>query len=397
MPFTDLDIEVTETEQAVRETAHRFAIDVMRPAGQELDQMSPEDVIAGDSIFWEVQHKRQELGLNDPTGGDTSLTPLQQARLNYIVSEEMGYGDAGLAISFGVNDFPLNMATLSGKTDLMNLVKDNLTGCWAITEPNHGSDSLDFGGDVKAEEYSRWDCIAVKDGDSFVLNGQKAAWVSNGVIAEAAALFCGCDMGDGKVERAIFIVPLDLQGVSRGKPLNKMGQRALPQGEIFFDSVRFPLDYMAVPPGNYEAAAHGVLCMANAGMGTIFAGAAQSALDLALEYTKERVQGGVPIFEHQSVKDRLFKMFQKVETAKALNRRVQSYNAVNTPLLEYCICSKVTSTNAAFEVASEALGLFGGNGTSREYPIEKIFRDARSSMIEDGSNEFLGLIAASRF
>ncbi|MBD3649547.1 MAG: acyl-CoA/acyl-ACP dehydrogenase [Pseudomonadales bacterium] len=397
MPFTDLDLDVTDTEKAVYETAHKFAMEVMRPAGRELDELSPEEVIAQDSIFWEVQRKRKELGLNDPSGGDTSLTPIQRARLNYIVTEQMGYGDAGLAISFGVNGFPLNMAAVSGNADLMNMVKDNLTGCWAITEPNHGTDTLDFHGAIKADEYSKWDCIAVKDGDNFVLNGQKSAWVSNGVVAEAAALFCGCDMGDGNVQRAIFVIPLNLDGVSRGKNLNKIGQRALPQGEIFFDNVKFPLEYMAVPPDSYETVAHMVLCGANAGMGTIFAGVAQSALDLALEYTKERVQGGVPIFQHQSVKDRLFKMFQKVETAKALNRRVQMYNAVNTPLLEYCICSKVTSTNAAFEVASEAFGLFGGNGTSREYPIEKIFRDARSSMIEDGSNEELGLIAASRF
>lgn len=396
MPIADLDLDVTDTEKAVRETAHKFALDVMRPAGRELDELSPEDVIARDSVFWEVQKKRKEVGLNDPTGGDTSLSPIETARLGYIVTEEMGWGDSGFAISFGVNGFPLTMANLSGKQSLVDLVKDNLTGCWAITEPNHGTDTLDFNGDLKAAEYARWDCIAVKDGDEFVLNGQKAAWVSNGVIAEAAALFCGCDMGDGKVQRAVFVVPLDLDGVSRGKPLNKIGQRALPQGEIFFDNVRFPLDYMAISPELYEPVAHGVLCSANAGMGTIFAGVAQSALDLALEYTKERVQGGVPIFQHQSVKDRLFKMFQKVEAAKALNRRVQCYNAVNQPLLEYCICSKVTSTNAAFEVASEALGLFGGNGTSKEYPIEKIFRDARSSMIEDGSNEVLGLIAASR-
>ncbi len=397
MPFVDLDIDVSDTEKAVRETAHRFAEDVMRPAGRELDALNPEEVIARDSIFWDVQKQRKELGLDDPSGGDESLSPLERTRLSYIVTEEMGWGDAGLAISFGVNGFPINMAMASGNPALVDLVKDNLTGCWAITEPNHGSDTLDFNKDAAAAEYSRWDCIAVKDGDSFVLNGQKSAWVSNGVIADAAALFCGCDMGDGNVQRAIFVIPLNLDGVSRGKPLNKIGQRALPQGEIFFDNVRFPLEYMAVPPEQYHAVAHMVLCGANAGMGTIFAGVAQSALDLALDYTKERVQGGVAIFEHQSVKDRLFKMFQKVEAAKALNRRVQSYNAVNAPLLEYCICSKVTSTNAAFEVASEAFGLFGGNGTSKEYPIEKIFRDARSSMIEDGSNELLGLLAAARF
>lgn len=397
MPFVDLDIEVSDIEKAVRETAHRFAEEVMRPAGRLLDEMRPEEVIAGDSVFWDVQRQRKELGLDDPSGGDTSLSPLEQTRLGYIVTEEMGWGDAGLAISFGVNGFPLNMARASGNQALIDMVKDNLTGCWGITEPSHGSDTLDFNGDAKAAEYARWDCIAVKDGDEFVLNGQKSAWVSNGIVAESAALFCGCDMGDGNVQRAIFVVPLNLNGVSRGKPLNKIGQRALPQGEIFFDNVRFPAEYMAIPPQMYQPVAHNVLCGANAGMGTIFAGVAQSALDLALAYTKERVQGGVPIFQHQSVKDRLFKMFQKVEAAKALNRRVLSYNAVNQPLLEYCICTKVTSTNAAFEVASEALGLFGGNGTSKEYPIEKIFRDARSSMIEDGSNELLGLLAAARF
>jgi len=397
MPFTDLDIDITDTEKAVRETAHRFAAEVLRPAGKTLDELKPEEVIDKNSIYWEVLRKRSELGLDNVTGDDPDITPIERARLGYIVSEEMGWGDAGLAISFGAGGFPKNLAALSGKQSLMDLVKDDIIGCWGITEPNHGTDTLDFNGDLKAAEYSRWDCIAVRDGDEFVLNGQKAAWVSNGVVADSAALFCGCDMGDGNVQRAIFIVPLNLAGVSRGKPLNKIGQRALPQGEIFFDNVRFPLEYMAVPPEHYQLVSHGVLCNANAGMGSIFAGVAQSALDLALDYTKERVQGGVPIFHHQSVKDRLFKMFQKVEAAKALNRRVQTYNAVNPPLLEYCICSKVTSTNAAFEVASEALGLFGGNGTSKEYPIEKIFRDARASMIEDGSNEVLGLIAAARF
>lgn len=396
MPLTDLDIDVTDTEKAVRETAHRFALEVMRPAGRELDEMKPEEVIDKKSVYWEVLRKRKELGLDNVTGGDTSISPVESARLGYIVSEEMGWGDSGLAISFGAGGFPQNLAALSGKQELIDLVKDDIIGCWGITEPNHGTDTLDFNGDLKAAEYARWDCIAVKDGDEFVLNGQKAAWVSNGVVADSAALFCGCDMGDGKVQRVIFVVPLNLDGVSRGKPLNKIGQRALPQGEVFFDNVRFPAGYMAVPPELYQPVSHGVLCNANAGMGSIFSGVAQSALDLALEYTKERVQGGVPIFQHQSVKDRLFKMFQKVEAAKALNRKVQCYNAVNQPLLEYCICSKVTSTNAAFEVASEALGLFGGNGTSKEYPIEKIFRDARSSMIEDGSNEVLGLIAASR-
>jgi len=89
-------------------------------------------------------------------------------------------------------------------------------------------------------------------------------------------------------------------------------------------------------------------------------------------------------------------MFRRVECAKALNRDVVCSNALNTPRLEYAIASKVTSTQTAFDVASEALQIFGGNGTSREYPIEKIFRDARSSMIEDGCNYVLGQLAGAR-
>ncbi|HVY02268.1 MAG TPA: acyl-CoA dehydrogenase family protein [Caulobacterales bacterium] len=138
--------------------------------------------------------------------------------------------------------------------------------------------------------------------------------------------------------------------------------------------------------------------MANASMGTTFVGCARAALELAIDYAKTRLQGDVAIIGHQSVKSRLFKMFQKVEAARALNQRVIRINSTRAePLLEMAIASKVTSTQAAFDVASEALQVFGGAGISKDFPIEKIFRDARISMIEDGCNEVLGMIAASRF
>jgi len=140
-----------------------------------------------------------------------------------------------------------------------------------------------------------------------------------------------------------------------------------------------------------------VLTMANAGMGTIFVGVARAALEHAIDYAKERVQGGVPIFEHQSVKARLFKMFAQVEAARSLARRVSIYNATNQPgLVQYSIASKVFSTNTAFEAASSALQIYGGNGLSREYPIEKLLRDARASMIEDGCNDILSLVGAEK-
>ena len=397
MARIDYEVELTEGERAVRETVHRFAEEVMRPAGAELDAMvDPQDVIAKDSILWEVFRKHRALGLADLTAPNADLAPAQQARLRCIISEELGWGDSGLAISFGVAGFPRMMAQMSGKPELIERFSaEDCIGCWAGTEPDHGSDLIYYMNRPGVEQPGRPNCIARKDGDSFVLSGQKSAWVSNGTIAKAAAMFCAVDMGDGKRADAGFLVPLDVPGVSKGRPLNKIGQRALNQGEIFFDHVRIPADYMVIPPDAYPFATEMILTNANGGMGSIFVGVAQAALDLAIDYAKQRVQGGVPIFQHQSVKMRLFKMFRKVQAARALSRQVTLYNSINAPSqLHLAVASKVTSTNTAFEVASSALQIFGGNGLSREYPIEKLMRDARASMIEDGCNDLLSLVAA---
>ncbi len=397
MASIDYEVELSEGERAVRETVHQFAEEVMRPTGAELDAMAdPRDVIGKDSILWQVFKKHRALGLADLPAANGDLTPAQQARLRCIISEELGWGDSGLAISFGVAGFPRMMAQMSGKPELIERFSaDDCIGCWAGTEPDHGSDLIYYMNRPGTEPPGRPNCIARKDGDSFVLSGQKSAWVSNGTIAKATAMFCAVDMGDGKRADGGFLVPLDVSGVSKGRPLNKIGQRALNQGEIFFDHVRIPADYMVIPPEAYPFATEMILSNANGGMGSIFAGVAQAALDLAIDYAKQRVQGGVPIFQHQSVKMRLFKMFRQVQAAKALSRQVTLYNSINAPaMLHLAVASKVTSTNTAFEVASSALQIFGGNGLSREYPIEKLLRDARASMIEDGCNDLLSLKAA---
>jgi alkylation response protein AidB-like acyl-CoA dehydrogenase len=399
MPAVDLDPEFSETERATYETAHRFARDVLRPAGEKLDKLRADQVIARDSILWDVFDLYRELGLGI-FELNSQLAPAEQARVRCIVGEELGWGDAGLAISLGVSNFPAMIAQMSGNPALIERFPVGMLGCWAITEPDHGSDVINFDGTLghPGGSAGRPNCLARKSGNGFVISGQKSAWVSNGTIAEAAALFCAVDMGDGRLGSGVFVVPLNEGGVTRGAPTDKIGQRALNQGEIFFDDLKVPPESMVVPPELYRATADRVLCLANGGMGTTFVGCARAAFELAVDYSKARVQGHVPIFMHQSVKSRLFKMYQKVEAARALNHRVIRINATRaTPLLELAIASKVTSTQAAFDVASEALQVFGGAGISRDCPIEKIFRDARISMIEDGCNEVLGMLAATRF
>jgi len=398
--LTEIEVGLSDQEREVRDSVHKFAEEVMRPAGAVLDRLSdPAAVSAPRSVLWNVFDQYRGLGLQelDTLSGD--MSPLETARLRCLVSEELGWGDSGLAISLGVSGFHRMFAQMSGRPALIERfcgADDGEIGCWAITEPDHGSDSLAVTERAFTSPSLKANCVARRDGDEYVIRGQKSAWVSNGTISTVAALFCTLDPSQGLSGGGVCLVPLDLPGVSRGKPIDKLGQRALDQGEIFFDEVRIPADYMIVGSELYATAVETVLTLANASMGTIFVGVARAALELALGYAHERIQGGQPIFEHQSVKARIFRMFTQAEAARSLARRVMHYNATSAPLLQYSIASKVFSTTTAFEVASAALQIFGGNGLTREYPIEKILRDARASMIEDGCNEVLSLVGASK-
>jgi alkylation response protein AidB-like acyl-CoA dehydrogenase len=400
MVLPDIEVGLSDEVRVARDTAHKFAEEVMRPAGIALDRLAdPADVIASDSVLWNVFEKYRELGLDDLEQSTQGMDPADAALLRALINEEIGWGDSGLAVSLGVAGMPRIFARMSGSAELMErygAAGSTEIGCWAITEPDHGSDSLAFDQPQFANGEVRANCIATRDGDDWVIRGQKSAWVSNGTIASVAALFCTTDPDQGFKGGGVAIVPLDLPGVSRGKPLDKIGQRPLNQGEIFFDEVRIPADHMVISGDPYAFIVENVLVMANAFMGATFCGVARAAVELAIGYAKERVQGGVPIFEHQSVKARLFQMFQQLEAARSLSRRVLVYNSTQPPLVQYSIASKVFCTNTAFEVTSGALQIYGGNGLSREYPIEKLMRDARAALIEDGCNDLLSLVGAEK-
>jgi acyl-CoA dehydrogenase len=400
MSVVDLEVGLSDEAREIRDTAHKFAEEVMRPAGRDLDRRAdPAEVSAPDSPLWPVFERYRALGLQDLDDGQHDLDPIEAARVRCLVNEELGWGDSGLAISLAVAGMPRLFCRMSGQPELVERFcapESAEIGCWAITEPDHGSDSLAFDQPAFHDGRLRPNCVAHRDGDGWVIRGQKAAWVSNGTIASVAALFCTVDPSHGFEGGGVAIVPLDLPGVSRGKPLDKLGQRALNQGEIFFDDVRIPASHMVVGAEAYAAIVEMVLATANAFMGTVFCGVGRAALEYAIAYAKERVQGGAPIFEHQSVKARLFRIFTQVEAARSMARRVAVHNTTQPPLVHYSIASKVFCTQTAFDAASGAVQIFGGNGLSREYPIEKLLRDARASMIEDGCNDLLSLVGAEK-
>jgi alkylation response protein AidB-like acyl-CoA dehydrogenase len=399
--MTSIDIEtgLLPEEEAVRDTAHQFAAEVLRPAGAALDRLAdPAAVIAPDSVLWEVFEKYHELGFGGIVA-DEEMDPVAKARLVCIVNEELSWGDVGLAITTGLTGFHGPWVQQTGDPELIERFASperQTIGCWALTEPDHGSDTVALTEPHFSDPSIKANCVARKEGDEYVIHGQKAAWVSNASIADIAVLFCAVDPSQGFRGGGVFTVPLDLPGVARPSTLDKLGQRSLHQGEIFFDGVRVPSRYMAVGPEFYSLALEILLAHANAAMGQLFVGVARAAYEHAIDYAKERVQGGVPIFQHQSVKSRLFKMFTRVEAARALARRVAIFNAGGAPQVHYSIAAKTFCTQASFEVASDAVQIFGGNGLSREYPVEKLLRDARASLIEDGCNDVLSIMGAAR-
>jgi len=400
MEYFDIDLDLTDEDLALQEASHRFAKEVMRPVAKELDAMSAEEYVADGSPFWDFMKQAYQLGyhtilLPEWVGG-MGLTPKQQC----IVLEEIGWGSFGLGVQLGVASFAALGAVYTNNDTLIEEFakpfcecKDgSLRSCWGISEPDHGTDTIPTpekwfsSPDMKPNLRSR------KDGDDYILNGQKSSWVSGGTVATHSWLHFGIDPSQGFAGSGCALVPLDLPGVSKGKPLEKLGQRDLNQGEIFFDDVRIPSKYVVVEPDFYAPMVDMFLTMANLLMSLWSTGLARAAFDEALAYSHERVVGLKPLKDHYFTKMRMFEMFRRVEVCRAITRRAVDLNFSIVPgFLEYSIVAKTTTTEMALQNAHDCIQLFGGNGIAKEYLPEKLYRDARMTLIEDGNNEMLAV------
>ncbi|HQI71683.1 MAG TPA: acyl-CoA dehydrogenase family protein, partial [Smithella sp.] len=235
--FLDLhvadQISLSDDHVALKKAVRKFATEVVRPAAIELDKMSAEDVARKDSPYWTVMRKVHELGyhtifISEEYGG-LGLDPLGI----HIFFEEMAAASIGIAVACGVDVFPTFFANMivSDYPQLEDIllkpyVNDrdcSMLGCWAITEPEHGSDILTPYQPHFHNPKISHQLVGKKDGDDWILNGQKAAWVSNGTTASMALLFFGTDPSMGLAGGGIAIADLSDKGVSRGKTLEKIG------------------------------------------------------------------------------------------------------------------------------------------------------------------------------
>ncbi|CAB1059423.1 Acyl-CoA dehydrogenase [Olavius sp. associated proteobacterium Delta 1] len=399
MRYLDIDLNLSKEDIAIQREAHEFAKGVMRPAAEELGRLTPEKQIADDSPLWDFLKQAYQLGYHavifpEEVGG-MGLTPLQQA----IVMEEMGWGSNGLCIQLGAAGAHALGGLMSMNPELLeeftipfcNCKDGSIRGCWAVTEPDHGSDTLGFGESFFDSPEIRPNCRAILDGNEWVISGQKSAWVSGAPVANHCLVHLQIDPDRGFAGIGAAIVPLDIPGCSKGKPHEMLGMRELNQCELYFDDVRIPAHYMFMDNADYYFPfGKQILAGFNMTVACFATGLARAAFEEAFSYCHERVQGGKLLKEHYSVKRRIFEMFSRVETCRALSRRAVELNGSIFPgFPEYSIAAKTVATELAFQNAHDAITILGANGLSTEYHTEKLFRDARENLIADGTTETL--------
>ncbi len=411
-PAFDLS-ELSDEEQLARREAHRVAEEVLRPAAQALDAMSPSERVASGSPFFAAMATLKSLGYHRLFVSADSAGREDPAawRVRSLVVEELGWGSLGLATAFLVDMLPFVSVARFGTDELraellQPWLEDEVAswhGCWAITEPDHGSDYLGLRDDDPGS-FGRSGLLATRSEGGWVLRGQKSAWVSSAPVATHAAVHAQV-ASERDLHHSLFaVVPLDDLGVRRGPPVAMLGVRDDPQGELFFDEVFVPDHRVLVPPGPlYPVFGDQLLCMTSSIIALAAVGVARAAFEEALAYARSRVQGGRVIASHKNIQLTLYGMFERVETARAYARAVLAHTFRNVlgagssgtgASPRHTRTSQVYCKRVAFEVAHDAVQVCGASGLVQGTLVERLFRDARSLLIEDGTVEVLGLDAA---
>ena len=396
-------MKVSNDLNLLRNVANKFAVETLRPAAAVLDRMrDPQDVIASISPFWQALKGAYSLRYHasdiPKRLGGLGLSGLQLQ----TVFEELGYGSAGLAYALLMSTIPFTNAVRTQEPKLAerfarafaNDLSASMVGCWAMSEPHHGSDLLAVGAPEFRHPQTRGDLIARYEGDVYVLSGRKSMWVGNGTIATHALTHVMIE-SEGCASRDILVMPLDLPGVSRGKMVSKVGQRELNQGELIFHDVRVPRDFSITKIDGYEQSLVKILGHGNACLSAICTGLTRAAYEEARDYSRRQIQGYKPLCDHQTVRKRIFDMYVEVEASRALSQAAlcADYDVAKSPLGS-ALAAKIFCSEAALRVAGDAVELMGARGLTEDAFIWKLFRDARATTAEQGTNETLALTAA---
>jgi len=373
-----VDFSLSEEHKALRDTARRFTKDRIIPIAAECDHKG--------KFPMEVFHEAWNLGLINPTipaeYGGAGLGELENA----LITEEIAYGCTGIQTSMLANTLPLTPIKLAGNEEqkkkyLGMLAAEPILAAYATTEPDAGSDVAG----IKTR--------FTKHGDDYVLNGQKS-WITNATYARFYVIFATQDPALRHKGIAAFIVDRDTPGVRVGKKEDKLGQRASDTAQVFLEEVVVPKENMLVPAGQGFKLAMETFNQTRPDIAAVATGLMRRCLEECVAYAKERKTFGVPIGEHQLVQWMIAEMAIRAEGTRLLYQKAawNLDNHVRDPIISSF--AKAYGADSAMQTAIDAVQVFGGNGYVREYPVEKLMRDAKLLQIYEGTSQIQRIVIA---
>ncbi len=373
-----IGFDLTEQQQQLKGLARRFSEQEIIPRAREYDE--------GEIFPREVCEKAFAAGLMNlgvPASlGGAGLGVLDSS----LILEGLNYGCAGIANFVGANELGTLPIAIAGNPQqqhaYLSPMLEKLTFCaFAITEPGAGSDVA-----ALSTTYRR-------DGDSFILNGTKH-FISNGSVADWLVTFATRDKRLKHKGISCFVFPATLNGISRIRMHGKLGQRAADTGEITFDDVRIPAEALVGAEGDGFKHAMATFDRSRPEIGAIAIGISQRALDECLKYSRQRSAFGQPIANFQAIQFMMADMAVEIEAMRLLTYKAawlvdrgQTPNAISS-------YAKLFSADASMKITTDAVQIFGGYGYMREYPVEKLMRDAKLLQIYEGTSQIQRVVIA---
>jgi alkylation response protein AidB-like acyl-CoA dehydrogenase len=374
-----MDFDLNEEQKAWKKSVHDFVAKEIKPKAREVDE--------NEAFNWESVRKGGPLGLLGMSFpeeyGGSNVDTISSS----IALEELGWGCGSTALAFAAhNGLGTAPIALYGSEELkkkwLPLVAagKNKIGSLALTEPGAGSD-IQGGVTTKAE----------KDGDEWVINGAKM-WCTNAGIAEYIITLARTDPKGGSKSLSMILVPTDAKGLTIGKPEKKMGLRGSPTYGMTYENVRVPLGNLVGVEGRGLQQTLATLDGGRISIGAISVGLAQAALEAAIDYARQRKAFGQSLSDFQATQFKLANMATEIELARTMIHKAAWLKDQKRPFSKEAAMAKLYASEMAERVCYDAIQIHGGNGYSREYHVERMYRDARLMTIGEGTSEILRLV-----
>lgn len=369
-------------EQRMWQTAlHEFCAEQVKPLAGEMDARSQLE-----PVLIEKMGPLGLLGLNaEEDFGGAGVDAISAA----IALEELGWACGGTALSVAAhNGLACAPISLYGSEDQKSAWLPRLTsgehglGALALTEPGAGSD---LAGGVKTQ--------AVVEGDEWVISGSKA-WITNASLAPVIVTLCRTDDKGASTSFGLLLVPADSPGLTIHPPEKKMGTRASPTHAVTYEGVRVPHGNLLGDPGQGLYQALEVLDGGRIGIGALAVGLGRAALEAAVGYARERETFGATLSQHQAIRFMLADASANLDASRTMVHKAAWLKDQGQDYTRAAAVAKLLATETAERVCRDAIQIFGGYGYSAEYPVERIYRDARLMTIGEGTSEVQRMVIA---